>query len=170
MTTNTKKLVTTALFAALTCVATMIIQIPTVTKGYINLGDCIVLLSGYMLGPVYGGIAAGIGAALADIISSYTIYAPATFVIKFLVALCAGSIFRFGSKNILKMIVAGIAGELIMILGYFAYECFITSGGAAGAAAGIVGNVIQAVAGIISSTILAVILGNIKEIRKFFNV
>ena len=59
-----------ALMAAMACVATMVIKIPIpATGGYINLGDCIVLLSGIILGPVYGGIAAGLGSALADLLA-----------------------------------------------------------------------------------------------------
>ncbi len=52
METKTKKLVTAALFAALACVATMIIKFPSPLKGYLNIGDCIVLLCGWMLSPV----------------------------------------------------------------------------------------------------------------------
>ena len=48
-----KKTVIAAMFAALACVATMVINIPIpATGGYINLGDCIVILSGWMLGGV----------------------------------------------------------------------------------------------------------------------
>ena len=65
---KTRKIVMTAMFAALCCVATMIIKIPSPLKGYLNLGDCIVLLSGFMLSPLYGFLAAGIGSALADAI------------------------------------------------------------------------------------------------------
>ena len=44
---QTKKLVYTALFTALCCVGTMVIQIPTpATHGYIHLGDAFVILSG----------------------------------------------------------------------------------------------------------------------------
>ena len=56
-----RKIVTAALLAAMTCIATMIIRIPTPTFGYIHPGDCFVLLSGVILGPVGGAIAAGIG-------------------------------------------------------------------------------------------------------------
>ena len=77
----TQKLVLAALLAALTCVATMIITIPSPLKGYLNLGDSVVLLAGWMLSPVYGFLAAGLGSALADMFSGYVIYAPATFVI-----------------------------------------------------------------------------------------
>ena len=87
-----KKMVLTALLAALTCVATMIIQIPSPMNGYVNLGDCFVLLSGWLLGPWLGFAASGIGSMLADIFLGYTHYAPGTLVIKGLVALVAALI------------------------------------------------------------------------------
>lgn len=89
MNNKTRKIVLAAMLAALCCVATMIIKIPSPLKGYLNLGDCIVLLSGFMLSPVYGFLAAGIGSALADIFSGYVIYAPATFIIKGIMTLIA---------------------------------------------------------------------------------
>ena len=47
MNSNLKKIVMTALFAALSCVATMSIHIPTPgTGGYIHPGDAVVILSG----------------------------------------------------------------------------------------------------------------------------
>ena len=53
-------LVLAALFAALTYVATNIIHVPIpATDGYINLGDCVVLLGAFLLGPVYGAAAGG---------------------------------------------------------------------------------------------------------------
>ena len=64
---KSSKIVTAAMLAALTCVATMIIKIPSPLKGYMNLGDCVVLLSGWMLAPGYGFLAAGLGSALADV-------------------------------------------------------------------------------------------------------
>lgn len=69
----------TALFAALACVATMSIRIPTPgTGGYIHPGDAIVILSGVVLGPGYGFLAAGIGSALSDLIGGYFVYVPIT--------------------------------------------------------------------------------------------
>ena len=52
---NIKKLVLAALMAALTYVATSIVQIPSPMQGYVNLGDCAVLMSAWVLGPLYGG-------------------------------------------------------------------------------------------------------------------
>ena len=106
---KTKKIVLSALLASLVCVATMLIKIPSPLKGYLNLGDCVVLLSGWVLSPVYGFLTAGIGSALADIFSGYIIYAPATFVIKGLMALVAYFTCRVisgKSNNIISRIIS----------------------------------------------------------------
>ena len=76
--TKLRTLILAAMFAALTCVATMIIHIPSPIGGYFNLGDCMVLLSAFVLGPVWGTAAGGIGSALADVICGYFVYAPGT--------------------------------------------------------------------------------------------
>lgn len=119
------KLVLTALFAALTCVATMIIKVPTLgTNGYVNIGDTIVLLSAWMIGGVYGALAAGIGSALADLLSGYGTYVPGTLAIKFLMALAAYGIFKALVKmnKTVAYIVSAVVAEVIMIAGYFLYE------------------------------------------------
>ena len=112
---KTRKLVYAALFAALTCVMTMIVKIPVpATGGYVNLGDCVVLLAGWVLGPMYGGAAAGLGSMLADLVSGYPLYAPGTFVIKACMAVCAWAVFRAaaGEKRGLAARIGGaLAGE-----------------------------------------------------------
>ena len=76
-----KRLVLAALFAALACVATMSIRIPTPgTNGYIHPGDAIVILSGVILGPVWGFLAGGIGSALSDLIGGYFMYVPTNII------------------------------------------------------------------------------------------
>ena len=42
------KIVICAMFAALACVATMVIQFPSPMNGYVNLGDCVVLLGAFI--------------------------------------------------------------------------------------------------------------------------
>lgn len=155
MNNKTRKIVLAAMFAALCCVATMIIKIPSPLKGYLNLGDCIVLLSGFMLSPVYGFLAAGIGSALADIFSGYVIYAPATFIIKGIMTLIA----YYGVKLLHKKIgttpariISGIVAEIVMVLGYFIFEGFMY--GFVPSAANIPANAVQGVAGLILGVIL----------------
>ena len=114
-----------AMLAALVCVFTMIIKIPSPLKGYINIGDCVVLLAGWMLSPIYGFLAAGVGSALADLFSGYIIYAPATFVIKgcmALIAYYASTLLLKKSKSIVRQIVSGALAEIWMIVGYFVFE------------------------------------------------
>ena len=41
---KTKKMVISALFAALTFVATMVIQIRLTANGFVNIGDCMVVI------------------------------------------------------------------------------------------------------------------------------
>ncbi len=152
---NTKILVTSALLAALVCVATMVVKIPSPLKGYINLGDCMVLLSGWILPPAFSFLAAGLGSALADIFSGYFVYAPATFIIKGLVAITAYFIFRLLAKKLKKdisAVVSGLVAETVMVAGYYIFEGFMYGFGAS--AVNILPNVIQGVAGIILGVIL----------------
>ena len=166
---KTLKLVISALMASMACVATMVIKIPiTATGGYINLGDSIVLLSGVVLGPLYGGLAAGLGSALADLFGGYVAFAPATFIIKALMAVVTGLIIRTNpQKHIVNFVFAGLISEIIMISSYFAFEATIMGYGLAAAGA-IPGNAIQGTAGIVIATMLMPILGklNLSPLRK----
>lgn len=152
---TTQRIVMAALLSALTCVATMIIKIPSPLKGYLNLGDCVVLLAGWMLSPTYGFLAAGLGSALADTFSGYVTYVPATFVIKGLMALIAFYGFKLlHSKlgNISSRIISGIVAEVVMVAGYFIFEGFLYGFGPS--LVNIPANVIQGIAGLIIGTIL----------------
>lgn len=152
---KTKKLVMAALLAALTCVTTMIITVPSPLKGYLNLGDSIVLLSGWLLSPAYGFLAAGLGSAMADIFSGYVIYAPATFVIKGLMAFVACIGFKLLSKfmnNRLSRTISGAAAEVLMVVGYFIFEGFMY--GFLPSAVNIPANSVQGAAGLILGSVL----------------
>ena len=150
---SVKKIILTAMFIALTFAATMVIRIPT-GNGYVNLGDCVVLMSGFLLGPYYGALAAGIGSALADLIG-YPIYAPATFIIKAIVALLAGLIFKISKKrSTVWVVVCGIIGEAFMVLGYYVVEAFILGLGWEVAMVSVPSNIFQGIAGIATSSIL----------------
>ncbi len=163
------QLVVASLFAALCCVSTLVIQIPTPTGGFVNLGDTIILLSACLLSPVYAVLSAGIGSMLADLLAGYAQYALATFVIKALMALAACLVFSVTSKISTKKkwlspiftIIAGICAEIIMIASYFVYEAFILSYGM-GAIASVLPNTMQGAAGIAGGTILCEIISRTK--------
>ena len=164
---KTKKLVIAALFAAITCMATLV-QIPMPLIGYINLGDCFVLLGAWILGPVYGAAAAGIGSLLGDVISGYAAYAPFTFIIKASMAVVAyyivGKAKRL-SPCIIRRILAAILAEIVMISGYFLTECFVFRLGL-GAAASIPYNCIQGAVGLIAAVLLFITVGRIKIFKE----
>ncbi|MCR5790680.1 MAG: ECF transporter S component, partial [Lachnospiraceae bacterium] len=114
------RLTRAALMMALTTIATMILQVPIPAAGYVNLGDCFVLLCGIFLGPVYGGLAAGLGAGLADLLSGFVIYAPATFIIKGLCAVVMAVLLKRDRREknmVLPVLFSGIISELGMVLG-----------------------------------------------------
>ena len=125
---HVKKLVLTALLAALTMVATLFIRIP-LPLGYVNLGDAFVLLSALLLGPLYGTIAAGLGSALADLFG-YITYAPGTLIIKSLMAIVAYCLYAVvtqnGSKRVLLgELLGGAVAAVLMAWGYFLYEILL---------------------------------------------
>ena len=148
---KTKKIVLAALLASLVCVATMIIKVPSPLKGYVNLGDCIVLLAGWTLSPVYGFLAAGVGSALADVFSGYIIYAPATFIIKGLMAVIACLLSR-KAKKLPFLILSGLIAEVLMVAGYYVFEGFMY--GFIPSLMNIPANAVQGIMGLIFGIIL----------------
>lgn len=168
MNSNLKKTVMTALFAALACVATMSIRIPTPgTGGYIHPGDAIVILSGVILGPGWGLMAAGIGSAMADLLGGYFIYVPITFAVKGAVACLAGIIYQKVGKHpksrYAAVILGGVTDIALVALGYFV--CEIPLYGASAAAASIPANLIQGGSGLVIACLLYPVLLAVPDIR-----
>ena len=168
MNSNLKKIVITALFAALACVATMSVRIPTPgTNGYIHPGDAIVILSGVILGPVYGLVAGGIGSAMADLLGGYFVYVPITFAIKGLIAVLAGLIYKKlgkSSKSRYAAVVLGGITDIVLVAGgYFVCEYFLYG---ASAAASIPANIIQGVGGLIIAVVLYPVLMAVPDVKK----
>ncbi len=154
MQSQTKKLVISAMLAALTCVATMVIKIPY-PQGYLNLGDAVVLLTGFLLSPLYGFLAAGVGSALADLFYGYVVYAPITFVIKGLMAVIVAIVARKLSKKLrpaVAILLAGVLAELLMVAGYLIFEGILY--GFAAAIVNVPFNAAQGAAGLVLGAVL----------------
>ena len=190
---STERLLSAPQFAAPTLLATSVLKIQTPTFGYIHLGDGLALLSGIFLGPVYGGLAAGLGSALSDLLGGYAVWVPGTFVIKYLTAAAAAVVFRRlssclagiaashsykkSSVSVPALIAGGIAGEAIMVGGYFLYNILIvsftagsfTEAGLASAAAlslaEIPFNAVQGTAGVLTASLLAPVLVRVDAMR-----
>lgn len=174
MNSLTKKLAFCALFATLCCVSTLIVTVP-LPNGYFNTGDVFVLLSGWCLGPLYGAVAAAVGSALADLWSGFALYAPATFFIKgfnaalaWFVVLLIKKVIKKDSLDFISRIAGAIAGEMVMVLGYFLFEALLY--GVAGGAVAFVGNTLQGVCCGSLAVILFSALYPIKTVRSLFQL
>lgn len=154
-TQSIRRLTTAGVLAAAIVLLTTLVSIPMPGGfGYINLGDVGVLLAGMLLGGGWGALCAGAASALADVLLGYTVYAPATFVIKGLVALVAGLLFARTQKKI--RFVALYPAALIVPAGYFFYELLLY--GAASAIPNILFNTLQCMVGAVVATFLGIML------------
>ena len=160
-----RRLTTAGVLAAAIVLLTTLVSLPMPGGlGYINLGDVGVLLAGMMLGGGWGALCAGAASALADVLLGYTVYAPATFIIKGLVALVAGLLFARTQKKI--RFAALYPAALIVPAGYFLYEAFVLPYGMAGAVPNILFNTMQCLVGAVIATALGLMLEKTKLFSK----
>lgn len=172
---ETKKIALTAAMTALCAVATYAIAIPfPLGMGYFNLGDVIVLLSGWLLGPLYGGLAAGIGSMLADLFLGFTAYMPATFLIKGGVSVAGWGLYLLCKKlirkdkwDILPRLFSGIFAEMVMVGGYLFFEA-ICLGLGTGALASVLGNAAQALCGCVGAVAVILALYPLPAVKRLF--
>ncbi len=164
---RTRMLVMTALFAALTAAATSALVIPLPSGGYLNFGDTVILLGAYLMGPLCGAAAGGIGAAMADLMAGYAMYVPGTLLVKAAMALTAGGLYQLLRRRNFALPISGALGEAVMVVGYWLYDGWLLNS-LTGAAANIPGNLTQALAGLVASTALALSLKKIPSVRRKF--
>lgn len=171
---TTKKIVFTALFAALTAVCTMFVVIPVVgTEGFINIGDSMIFICALMMGAIPACIAGGIGSMLADILLGYAHWAPFTLVIKAIEGLICGLLVSCLTKKTklskfqiligcLGMLVAGIE----MVVGYF-FGGWILQGDFYIAFASVPSNFIQAGMSIAIAMAIYIVLLKVNAVNLF---
>ncbi len=144
------KAVYSALFAALVFAGTQFLRIP-LPFGYFNFGDCFILLSAALLGTPHAIFASAVGAGMADVLSGYIVYAPATLLIKSLMVVVMTITVRFGKNKEKKRKIAAFAvgaalSELLMAGGYFICDWILY--GLPGALASLGGNIVQGAAAV----------------------
>lgn len=145
-----------AVIAMLTLFAS--VPLPAGTGGaYINAGDAAIYAAAYVLGPVGGAVTAALGSALADVLHGAMIYAPVTLVIKGLMGLIAGLLFKR-----LRHGAPPVAG-LVMPAGYFLFEYLLYGRGTA--LFGLWTNAIQYVFGVVAGILLITALGKTRAVQ-----
>ena len=127
---TTRKIVFTALMAALTTVGSALrITIPLDIAGTtsFHLGNIFCALSGILLGPWLGGLAAGLGSAIFDMFyPAYISEAWITFLMKGAYGLAAGLVAWTGKKEpgAIKALLATVTGALTYAVLYLAKSYF----------------------------------------------
>lgn len=111
-------------FAALIFISTAYLpRIPT-ALGYVHLGDGFVLLAAALLPTPYAVAAAAVGAGLADLLTGYAIWIPATVITKALMTLCFSHRSKcFSARNITGIVPA----TLINAAGYYFFQAAFIS-------------------------------------------
>ena len=109
----------TGLFSALIFVFTAYLHIPT-GAGYTHAGDGLIYLAACILPAPYAVASGVIGGALADGLSGYPMWIPATILIKALTAL----LFSRKTERILclRNVLAIVPALVLCIVGYSVYE------------------------------------------------
>lgn len=133
-----------AIMSALVAVATLIVRIPNAMGGYFNLGDVAIFAVAIAFDPIVGGLAGGIGSAIADLIG-FPVFAIPTLIIKGLEGLLASLISN--RKRSLRDLLAAVVAGSVMISGYFVVEYFGLQWGWGGAMGEVPGNIVQVVFG-----------------------
>ena len=122
-TEKTDNLVMTAMMLCLICLATYALKVPNpFTQGYVHLGDTFIFVAVLVLGKKNGAIAASVGAALADVIGGYAIFAIGTFIAKGLMAFVMGTFIEYGAKKDTEKAASGTPVSRKKVLSHSPYE------------------------------------------------
>ena len=159
----------TGVMAAMIFALAWVIKIPTPDGGFVQLADGLVLIAALVLRKRDAVIASVIGMTMIDIVTAPT-WAPFTFIIKGLMAYLV-FVIAFSGKNEGKNrnanIIAFILAEVVMIVGYFVAAMVLSGlftgyatwqGAIAIGAEGLVGNVFQAITGVVLALVLSEVL------------
>lgn len=153
---STKDITNIAIMAALVFISTFLIKIPSL-NGYTHIGDSMVIISALILGKKKGALAAGLGAALCDLLSGYMQYIIPTFLIKAIMVLIIATIAEnLINKTKFAWILGAIIGCTFQVGGYCLVETILY--GFTVALASVPANIIQSIVGIALAVVLATVL------------
>lgn len=178
---TTKKIAIVALMIGLVYVGSLIsfyIPVGIGTPTRLHLGNGFCLLAGLILGPIWGGFAAGVGSVFLDLTNpAYIAGAPITFIFKFLMGAVCGAIAMDKSGHGLnkrKNLIGGILGQLTYIVLYIG-KTFLSlnllfgvpkEGAWATLATKLGSSVINAVFAVLISMALMLVINSRPEVRK----
>lgn len=116
---KTKLLVSSALFAALICISINFFHIPIgANGGFIHIGDAFIYLAAVLLPTPYAAFSAAIGSGMADITMGAANWVLATIIIKPILVLFFTSKSKkiINLRNVCASIIAGIVGTVLYMI------------------------------------------------------
>ena len=117
-----------ATFTAMVFLSTTLFYIALISStGFFNIGEAFIYLAALIGGPVVGMISGGLGAAMADMVLGYGIYAPATLVLKGIEGFTVGIIYTKGKKisQNVRFIVLGLITSFLIGFSIFVTTPFL---------------------------------------------
>lgn len=163
MSIKVRRITFTAIAAAIVFVATRVTYIPVGTAGaYVHFGDAFIYFTAFLLGGPIAAIAAALGSAICDLSTGYTVYVPATLLIKGLMGLTAGFIMK--NRKFWVFVLSCAIGGAVMTAGYAFYEICIPGFGPAYALFNISFNMGQWGASIVIAAVLYPVAVRIQKV------
>ncbi|MFX1248112.1 MAG: ECF transporter S component [Promethearchaeota archaeon] len=88
-----------AAFISMVFLSTSLFYIALVSStGFFNIGEAFIYLAALVGGPIVGALAGGVGAAMADMVLGYGIFAPGTLIFKGMEGFTVGFIYHRGKE------------------------------------------------------------------------
>lgn len=157
---SVRNLALSGLLGALVLVFTAWLHIP-VGNGYVHIGDAFIYLAAVLLPTPYALLTAVGGAVLADCLSGYALWAPASLVIKALTVL----LFTSKGTKILQLrnLLAPVGAGVLCAGGYYLYEALLY-GDYATPLLSVPGNLMQSLCSAVVFYLIAVALKSRKSV------
>ena len=114
-------------FTALVCVLTMFIQIQIIPAegGMVHLGNVPLFFAAAFFGKRVGAVCGGLGMALSDLLSGWTMWAPGTLIVVGIMGFVFGLIVN-KKPTFVKLLLAVFAVLGIKLVGYYVFEVLMT--------------------------------------------
>lgn len=162
---NARTVSLTAVCIAIVAVIVTIVPIPIpATGGFTHPGAVAEIFVAMAFGPMIGGVAAGVGGAIADLALGYGSFAPLTLIAHGALGILAG--WLGWKKGWGGMLIGWAAGGLALVAIYYIGEATIYGFGAAGAAAEVPINVFQVGLGILGILLFKLVKGAYPQIEQ----
>ncbi len=146
--TRVEKLAVCAVFTALICLFTMFIQIrifPT-EGGMVHIGNVPLFFAASYFGGRTGAVSGGLGMCLSDLLTGWTVYAPATLIVAGIMGLVFGRIVD-RKPAMMRLLAATAAVLAIKLTGYYLFEAAFIYRNLAAPVVNVPGNTIQILTG-----------------------